>query len=329
MAVRCAKCKKSFPKSMFDDVSADECICAICISVSIPEAEIKELKEEVKEMREEIKSLHQIIKIMNEEKCKCDQILPNKTAPARAVEDNQCLQPLAATTQEEVEDVLDKRFQLPSRKRIARRYVSRITSSYLPVSNFFESLAKKTDDGNEDNAALFGDSHARETDENFCKRRHKKRRRTSIPGGNIEDISAAVRAEVKEEDQHVIIMASGNDVANRRISELRGEYKNVLQFLVNKRKGVICAGVMPRPSWNRYEREQAERCNQMLRSLCDEVKVSYLDLWCHFMGQQNLYANDGVHLNCVGNVRLGRVLDEGLSRHRANFQLHQVAESLS
>ena len=205
--------------------------------------------------------------------------------------------------------------------------VSRVTSSYLPVSNFFKALAEKTEEA--DKVALYGDSHARSTAEDFCMRRNKKRRRTSIPGGNIEDIAAAIKAEVKEDENHVIIMASGNDVGDRRTSELKREYETLLNYLIDKRKGVICAGVFPRLVWTRYEREQAMRMNDMLSGLCKGLKVSYLDLWSNFNGQNNLFARDGIHLNSVGNARLGRVLDQGLVSHansRANFQLEKQAE---
>ena len=39
----------------------------------------------------------------------------------------------------------------------------------------------------------------------------------------------------------------------------------------------------------------------------------YFDLWHHFCLDKILYSRDGLHLNCVGKARLGRVLGEAIA----------------
>ena len=53
--------------------------------------------------------------------------------------------------------------------------------------------------------------------------------------------------------------------------------------------------------------------NREVEALCRKEKMHYFDLWHHFCLDRTLYARDGIHLNCVGQARLGRVLGEYLA----------------
>ena len=317
---KCSQCERCLPESLFDVISADMNMCAICSCMMMAEAEINELKEEVKSLKEEMKSLREVV--VNEERGK-DETSAKVESEAPAT-----VQPVEEPPQETNSSQAppdDEGFQLPSRRMTARKRVMRISSNYLPVSNFFSSLAEKADSADEGRVVLFGDSHARHLDEHFCRRRNRKRKRTTIPGGNIEDIAEAVKSEVGSDEDHVILLSSGNDVGYKRNSDIIGEYKKVFEFLVSKRKGAICAGVLPRIAWSKVNQDQAVELNRSIKELCNEFGIAFVDLWPNFVGKRDLYVRDGVHLNGIGNARLGRLLDESFLRH-ANFQLEKQAE---
>ena len=49
--------------------------------------------------------------------------------------------------------------------------------------------------------------------------------------------------------------------------------------------------------------------NGMVKSLCKEEEVGYVDLWDSFVGKEEMYVRDGLHLSGKGAA----VFAEGLS----------------
>ncbi len=49
--------------------------------------------------------------------------------------------------------------------------------------------------------------------------------------------------------------------------------------------------------------------NGMVKRLCKEDEVGYVDLWDSFVGKEEMYARDGLHLSGKGAA----VFSEGLS----------------
>ena len=49
--------------------------------------------------------------------------------------------------------------------------------------------------------------------------------------------------------------------------------------------------------------------NRDFLALCRQEDMHYFDLWHHFCLDRTLYSRDGLHLNCVGKARLGRVIE--------------------
>ena len=49
--------------------------------------------------------------------------------------------------------------------------------------------------------------------------------------------------------------------------------------------------------------------NGMVEQLCKEVKVGYVELWDSFLGKEEMYVRDGLHLSGKGAA----VFAEGLS----------------
>ena len=58
--------------------------------------------------------------------------------------------------------------------------------------------------------------------------------------------------------------------------------------------------------------------NRMVRRLCKEEEVGYVDLWDSFVGKEEMYARDGLHLSRRGvsifAERLSGAIASGLGK---------------
>ena len=307
MPLKCNECLRDLPLSLFDIKEPESEVCIVCCNAYIAEAEIKELKSEMK-------ALQLIV----------EELLQGSKAQEKSSTSNVKSNPVE--TEISYEEKLDDGFKFPNRRRVAKRIINRICNSPVPVSNRFQGLANKNND--EPPVFLVGDSYAKFMDEEFCSRRNRKRRRMYLSGGDIDDITAAINSELKDDsNEHLVLLSSGNDVALKRPSELYGKYKSLLNSLIDKRRGVACVGIVPRLSWNKYEYNQGCSINKMLEELCRVLNIAFINVWDEFQDQKLLYARDGIHLNSIGNARLGRLIDTGFISHIANFRaLNQLAE---
>ena len=60
---------------------------------------------------------------------------------------------------------------------------------------------------------------------------------------------------------------------------------------------------------DRYRNSKRMAVNRMVKRLCREEEVGYVDLWDSFVGKEEMYAIDGLHLSGKGAA----VFAEGLS----------------
>ena len=133
------------------------------------------------------------------------------------------------------------------------------------------------------------------------------------------EIKKAIETEVKDDQEHLVVLASGNDVGELRPSQIKVKYKELIINLKNNRKCMSLAGVIPRKIWSQYLKDQGKILNNELKQLCQENKVNFIDLWDKFPLNDTYFSRDGIHLNGVGNSRLGRLLDEGFLTHLASL----------
>ena len=74
---------------------------------------------------------------------------------------------------------------------------------------------------------------------------------------------------------------------------------------------IILSGILP-VFGNRidgYRNSKRMAINMMVKRLCKEEDVGYMDLWDSFVGKEGMYARDGLHLSGKGAA----VFAEGLS----------------
>ena len=89
------------------------------------------------------------------------------------------------------------------------------------------------------------------------------------------------------------------------------KYRKLLKKTKQARLGqIILSGILP-VSGNRiqgYRNSKRMAVNGMVERLCQEEDVGYVDMWDSFVGNEELYFRDGLHLSGKGAA----VLAEGL-----------------
>ena len=90
------------------------------------------------------------------------------------------------------------------------------------------------------------------------------------------------------------------------------KYRNLLKKTKEARVGqIIMSGILPvfgnRIDGNRNSKRMA--INWMMKRLCKEEDVGYVDLWDIFVGKEDMYVRDSQHLSGKGAA----VFAEGLS----------------
>ena len=90
------------------------------------------------------------------------------------------------------------------------------------------------------------------------------------------------------------------------------KYKNLLKKTKQARAGqIILSGILPvfGNKIQGYRNSKRMAVNGMVKRLCKEEEVGYVDLWDSFVGKEEMYVRDGLHLSGKGAA----VFAEGLS----------------
>ena len=88
---------------------------------------------------------------------------------------------------------------------------------------------------------------------------------------------------------------------------------NILKKTNKARVGeIILSGILPvvGNKIHGYRNSKRMAVNRMVKRLGNEEEVGYVDLWDSFVGKEEMYARDGLHLSGKGAA----VFAEGLSR---------------
>ena len=187
-----------------------------------------------------------------------------------------------------------------------------ITKRILPVKTYnkFQILEDVAEDTYE--TRICGDSITSPLLEEFVGRSPKTRKRYCMPGGGINDIIAA-REEVTDgasKDTLFIMHVGTNDVKKTRSEELLQKYRELIEQYKMKSRNIMISGILPRISAENVFYSKAFSLNSRLNSLCRKEGVTFINTWDHFFNKPELFAKDGLHLNCVGAARFGRLLNE-------------------
>ena len=109
-----------------------------------------------------------------------------------------------------------------------------------------------------------------------------------------------------------LIHISTNNADKDGTTAIMEKYRSLLKMTKQARVGqIILSGILPvfGNIIRGYRNSKRMAVNRMVKRLCKVEKVGYVDLWDSFVGKEELYAIDGLHLSGRG----ASVFAEGLS----------------
>ena len=110
----------------------------------------------------------------------------------------------------------------------------------------------------------------------------------------------------------ILIHIGTNNTDKEGTTAIVEKYRSLLKKTKQARVGqIILSGILP-VFGNRirgFRNSKRMAVNGMVRRLCKEEEVGYVDLWDSFVGKEEMYARDGLHLSGRG----ASVFAEGLS----------------
>ena len=166
-------------------------------------------------------------------------------------------------------------------------------------------------DGIKRNATIYvGDSIIRKTDSRLSKGEDVV---VCLPGARIEHVTERVEKIVGRGNGGTIVVHVGtNNTDKEGTTAIVEKYRKLLKKTKQARLGqIILSGILP-VCGNRiqgYRNSKRMAVNGMVERLCKEEDVGYVDMWDSFVGNEELYFRDGLHLSGKGAA----VLAEGLS----------------
>ena len=105
---------------------------------------------------------------------------------------------------------------------------------------------------------------------------------------------------------------STNNADKEGTTAIVDKYRNLLKKTKEARVGQIILSGILLVFGNRidgYRNSKRMAINGMMKRLCKEEDVGYVDLWDSFVGKEEMYARDGLHLSGKGAAAFA----EGLS----------------
>ena len=166
-------------------------------------------------------------------------------------------------------------------------------------------------DGIKRNTTIYvGDSIIRKTDTRLSKGEDVV---VCLPGARIEHVTERVEKIVGRGNGGTILEHVGtNNTDKEGTTAIVEKYRKLLKKTKQARLGqIILSGILP-VCGNRiqgYRNSKRMAVNGMVERLCKEEEVGYVDMWDSFVGNEELYFRDGLHLSGKGAA----VLAEGLS----------------
>ena len=110
----------------------------------------------------------------------------------------------------------------------------------------------------------------------------------------------------------ILVHVGTNNADKEGTSAIVEKYRKLLKKTKQARIGqIILSGILP-VFGNRiqgYRNSKRMAVNGMVKRLCKEEEVGYVDLWDSCVGKEEMYARDGLHLSGKGAA----VFAQGLS----------------
>ena len=110
-----------------------------------------------------------------------------------------------------------------------------------------------------------------------------------------------------------VTLVGTNNLRCDTATDIVDKYRVMIREFATRRRKVAVCGIIPRYDVGPATFRKMSVVNRKVEELCRQEGMHFFDLWHHFCLDRTLYARDGLHLNCVGKARLGRVIGECLA----------------
>ena len=134
-----------------------------------------------------------------------------------------------------------------------------------------------------------------------------------LPGARIEHVTERVKKIMGRGNGGSIVVHVGTNNADKEgTTAILEKYRDLLKKTKQARVGqIIISGISPvfGNKIQGYRNSKRMAVNGMVERLCKEEDVGYMDLWDSFVGNEDMYLRDGLHLSGKGAA----VFAEGLS----------------
>ena len=146
-----------------------------------------------------------------------------------------------------------------------------------------------------------GDSIVRKTDTRLSRGEDVV---VCLPGARIEHVTERVEQIMgRGYGGSILVHVGTNNTDKEGTTAIVEKYRNLLKKTKQARAGqIILSGMLPvfgnRIQGHRNSKRMA--VNGMVKRLCKEEEVRYVDLWDSFVGKEDMYVRDGLHLSGKG-----------------------------
>ena len=140
-----------------------------------------------------------------------------------------------------------------------------------------------------------------------------------LPGAKIEDIAEKAGQVMGGGTGGAVLVHVGTNNAEKEgTSAIVGKYRRLVKTLKEARVGHnVLSGILPIMGGRGEEYRNCRRMaiNTQVQKVCMEERVGFVDMWLNFVGRDDFFMRDGLHLTGKGAAVLGcefvRVVDEG------------------
>ena len=136
-----------------------------------------------------------------------------------------------------------------------------------------------------------------------------------LPGARIEHVTERLVNVLGQGQWGSILVHVGTNNADRDgTTRIVKRYRELVETLKKTRvEQIILSGILPvmRGRGAPYGNCKRMAINALLEQMCEEEGVGFVDLWGYFVGKEDMYMRDGLHLS--GRKRSNSVLREPAS----------------
>ena len=147
---------------------------------------------------------------------------------------------------------------------------------------------------------FMGDSILRKTDKTLSKGEDVV---VCLPGARIEHMTERENKLGHGQGGSILVHVGTNNADREGTTRIVQRYRQLVGKLKKPRaEQIILSGILPvmRGRGATYRNYKRMAINALVEQMCEEEGVGFLDLWGYFVGKEDMYVRDDLHLSGKG-----------------------------